>query len=124
MASTLELLLLAALPGPWQAVTSFGSGWSAGISPMCRLLAGQGDVELKGQVVNTSAASGQTMFTLPAAFSPTVERDLTGVCVTAAGGSSYGSYSLRINTNGTAVLYNLPSGGHTFSLDGCFFSLT
>lgn len=116
MASTIELLLLANQPTPWMAITSFGSGWTSTTQAYCRI--NNGNVELQGNLVNTSAANAQVMATLPSVCWPPSARAFPCACTTTTSLAMF-----EINTNGTMVIYDVPTGGHTFVLDGTIYAL-
>ncbi|MGH2866775.1 MAG: hypothetical protein ACRDNK_04285 [Solirubrobacteraceae bacterium] len=88
--------------------STWGTGWgpSSPYNPGFRLKA-DGDVQLQGAAFNSAAAVGQTMFTLTAAYSPSVPRTLP--CY---GRTNTVLCFITINTNGTVVLTSM-SGSAT-----------
>jgi hypothetical protein len=100
---------------------SYGTGWGAPGTPILGpsyRLTPTNNVEFRGGAANASAAVGQTIFTLPAPYRPTVPRSLVCWCRSTASAGG-----ITVNTDGTVILQGTAGGGHTFEFDGLSFSL-
>ena len=94
----------------WINVT-FAGGWGSNGGAIVGYRMIGGTVSFRGQATRAGGLDASTIFTLPPAFWPAVQRIFTGP------GSSLNYGKVVVNTNGTVNLGALPAGGSYIGLD-------